>query len=104
MMSVQIEYDKLLAGIDDAVSASQMFGKACLKIHGKAFVAQHKDTIVFKLVAPEHTQALALLNAVLWDPSGKGRPMKQWVALPMSASDYFQKFYLAALKNIANGG
>ncbi|WP_197047182.1 hypothetical protein [Paucibacter sp. KBW04] len=72
---------------NEGVSASQMFGKPCLKIHGKAFVAQHLQAVVFKLNGPAHAKALALPGAQLWDPSGKARPMKEWVAVPAVGSN-----------------
>ena len=93
------EYQKLLTTLTsiEGVSASQMFGKPCLKIHGKAFVAQHKETVAFKLTGSHHQQALSIPNAALWDPSGKERPMKEWVALPASASKRFADFAKAAM-------
>ena len=54
----------------ESVTAGQMFGKPCLKIHGKAFVARHGE--VFKLNSPHYDKALSLNGAELWDPSGKG--------------------------------
>jgi hypothetical protein len=86
----------------DGVLAGQMFGKPCLKIHGKAFISQHKDTVVFKLNGAPHQKALAVTGAVLWDPSGKGRPMKEWVALPGSESRHFAKLATAAHDYVAN--
>lgn len=52
--------------------AGQMFGKACIKVKGKAFLSQHKDWVVFKLSGEHHRHSLALDGATLWDPSGKG--------------------------------
>lgn len=61
---------------------AQMFGKPCLKVAGKAFIAQQQEYIIFKLAGTLHVQALELPGAILWDPSGKGRPMREWVAIP----------------------
>ena len=80
-----------------------MFGKACLKIHGKAFVAQHKEVVVFKLTGPQHAQAIALAGANLWDPSGKGRPMREWIALPAAQSRHFDSFASAAMEYVGGG-
>ena len=83
-MSAESEYEKLtnhLTENNDVVS-SQMFGKKCLKVKGKAFLALHLKTVVFKLSGDAHKKALAQKGAALWDPSGKGRPMKEWVAVP----------------------
>ena len=83
-MSAESEFEKLtnhLTENNDVVS-SQMFGKKCLKVKGKAFLALHLKTVVFKLSGDAHKKALAQKGAALWDPSGKGRPMKEWVAVP----------------------
>jgi hypothetical protein len=81
----------------DGVEAGQMFGKSCLKINGKAFVAQQDGLVVFKLDQPHHAKALNTPGAQLWDPSGKHRPMKEWVALPADASQSFNALAKAAL-------
>ena len=72
---------KYLAENKDVLS-SQMFGKPCLKVKGKAFLALHQKLLVFKLPGDAHKKALSQKGAALWDPSGKGRPMKEWVAIP----------------------
>jgi hypothetical protein len=96
------EYEKLIAsfGETDGLSISQMFGKACLKINGKAFIAQHLEAVIFKLSGTDHARAMALPGAMLWDPSGKGRPMKEWVALPTTASKHFDSFANVALEYV----
>ena len=67
--------------------AGQMFGKPCYKIGGKAFVCFFQDEMVFKLTGDSHMHALALPSAQLFDPSGKGRAMKEWVQVPAEFSD-----------------
>src|SRR5688572_6668809 len=65
------------------VESGQMFGKPCLKVGGKAFAAVFRDEgMAFKLAGDAHAAALKLAGACLWDPSGKGRPMKAWVLVP----------------------
>jgi hypothetical protein len=83
------------------VEAGQMFGKPCAKIGGKAFVAQHLDRVVFKLSGDDHTAALALPGAMLWDPSGKGRPMKEWLAVPATTAFDAERFAKSALGYVA---
>jgi hypothetical protein len=99
------EYDKLVRALSKEadVTAGQMFGKACLKANGKAFVAQHRETIVFKLTGDSHAKAIGLPGAVLWDPSGKGRPMKEWVALGAEHARQFLALAKAALKYVGAG-
>ena len=99
MTTALAEYEKLRLTFleNDGVTAGQMFGKACLKIRGKAFVAQHKETIVFKLTGADHRKAIGKAGAVLWDPSGKGRPMKEWVALTIESKGQFKTLAAAAM-------
>ncbi|WP_374338322.1 hypothetical protein [Leeia sp.] len=99
MNTVEQAYQQLTTRLtaQAGVSAGQMFGKACLKINGKAFIALHKDTVVFKLNGPTHASTLALADAVLWDPSGKDRPMKEWIALSAQHSAHFPALADAAL-------
>lgn len=68
------------------VKLSKMFGKPCLKINKKAFACFHDNAMVFKLEGATHNIALAYDGAKLFDPSNKGRPMKEWVQVPYSNS------------------
>ena len=61
---------------------SQMFGKPCFMINGKAFTCLFNGMMVFKLADEARSHALAFEGAVLFDPSGRGRPMKEWVQVP----------------------
>lgn len=63
--------------------SGQMFGKPCLKTPAKAFAAFFQGEMVFKL----GEQEVNLLKdkypgSVNWDPSGKHRPMKDWLQVP----------------------
>ena len=100
MSKAEAEYQKLVEALSsgEKTVAGQMFGKPCLKVGGKAFCAQHKDAVVFKLGAPAHAKAMSFTGAGLWDPSGKGRPMKEWVAIPAAAATARQ---LAGLAKVA---
>ncbi|MGB0907475.1 MAG: hypothetical protein ACPGVT_08275 [Maricaulaceae bacterium] len=81
----------------DGAESSQMFGKPCFKYSGKAFLCFFQDEMVFKLTGEPHAAALALSGAKLFDPSGKGRAMKEWVQIPESHSDQWEKFAEDAL-------
>ena len=59
-----------------------MFGMPVMKVHGKAFGGLFGDAMVFKLGGDAHARARKLTGAELFDPSGMGRPMKEWVVLP----------------------
>jgi hypothetical protein len=76
----------------------QMFGKPCFKINGKAFVCFFEECMVFKLTGKAHEEALKLNGAKLFDPSGKGRAMKEWVQVPFAHQREWNKLCNAALK------
>lgn len=71
---------------------SQMFGKPCYKVNKKAFVSFFEDCMVFKLRDEAHREALSLDGSKLFDPSGKGRAMKEWVQVPFAYKDQWQHF------------
>ena len=60
-----------------------LFGMPCLKSGGKAALGSFDGGVVFKLAStPDiHAEALSLAGSVLFDPSGKGRAMKDWVVV-----------------------
>jgi hypothetical protein len=76
---------------------SQLFGKPCFKISGKAFVAFFQNSMVFKLTGDAHKEAFSLDGAQLFDPSGKGRPMKEWVQVPGNYQSRWPEFAASAL-------
>lgn len=93
-MSAEIEYEKIvnyLASSHDGV-AGQMFGKKCIKINNKAGVALFKEFLVFKLPENTLTEAISLSGSSLWDPSGKGRAMKEWVQITIEHKEKFKNF------------
>ena len=70
------------------VTRGKLFGHPCLSVQGKAFLVRCHDDLVFKL---GRARATVLLEAhgelKLFDPSGKGRAMRDWVQAPVSFSD-----------------
>jgi hypothetical protein len=97
-------YDDLadfLAFRHDFVELSQMMGMPCVKARGKMVLgfSARSDAMVFKLVEPEvHARALGLEGAHLFDPSGEGRPFKQWVVVPSASADQWESFAEHALE------
>ena len=75
---------------------SKLFGHPCYKINKKAFCCLYKEQMVFKLEGKAHATALELPGAQLFDPSGKKRPMKEWVQLPVATSDQWSTLAKAA--------
>jgi len=79
---------------------SQMFGKPCFKVNGKAFICFFQNEMVFKLTGDIHSEAINLDGSKLFDPSGKKRAMKEWVQVPFEYKDKWQKFAKKALEYI----
>ncbi|RYY63290.1 MAG: hypothetical protein EOO12_12645 [Chitinophagaceae bacterium] len=73
---------RAIGGALPGAESGQLFGKPCFKKGGKAFTCFFQNEMVFKLTGPAHAGALAVPGAKLFDPSGKGRPMKEWVQVP----------------------
>ncbi|GAB5416569.1 MAG: hypothetical protein Crog4KO_33930 [Crocinitomicaceae bacterium] len=72
-----------LLGTSDTVVMGQMFGKESLKFQNKAFAAFHQESMVFRLGAQQIASIQATYpTAENWDPSGKNRPMKDWLLVP----------------------
>src|SRR5438105_15367998 len=88
----------LVAG--GSAEASRMFGMPTLKKGGKAFAGYYSGSMTFKLRGPAHTQALELPGARLFDPSGIGRPMKEWVEVPAASADRWEQLAQEALKTL----
>lgn len=82
------------------VRVSSMFGKPTLKdAAGKAFACLLNDELACRLGKDTdlHATALSLAGAHLFDPSGRDRPMKDWVSIPNAYSDQWATFAAAAL-------
>ena len=79
---------------------SQMFGKPCFKINGKAFICFFQNDMVFKLAADARVEALNLEGSQLFDPSGKKRPMKEWVQVAAKNAGLWKKYAAEALKYV----
>jgi hypothetical protein len=80
-----------------AALSGQMMGMPALKAGGKLFAGYHDGSMTFKLAEPVRTQALEIPGAHLFDPSGMGRPMREWVQVPAASSDRWEELVEAAL-------
>ena len=92
MSDNQQQFDAIIAGMavqDAAIAPGNLFGKPCAKLDGKAFLAFFQDDMVFKLDAARCQEIIAANGGCqLFDPSGKGRAMKEWVQVPLGALDW----------------
>lgn len=89
------------SSIESAV-AGKLFGKLCYKIGKKAFCCFFEKCMVFKLNGEAHQEALSLDGSELFDPSKKGRPMKEWVQVPFHYKERWQEFAKAAKNYVGN--
>jgi hypothetical protein len=91
--------DDLLARHAD-VQRAQMMGYPSLKRNGRLVVCYSAadETMVVKLADPTaHAEALELEGAHLFDPGGRGRPFKEWVAVPPAHAERWPALAAAAL-------
>ena len=86
-------------------TSGKMFGMPCLKnSNGKTFAGYFEGAMVFKLGGASHTEALALSGAKLFDPSERGRPMKEWVVVPVEHSSRWLEFARDAFDYVTEKG
>jgi hypothetical protein len=103
-MDAEERFDQI---VDDlaprGVLPGALFGSRSLTYDGKAFAAFRRSRMAVKLVAgtPAHAEALALEGSEPFDPSGKGRPMKDWVAVPAAQHAAWPRLAEAGLDAIA---
>jgi hypothetical protein len=87
-MDARERYDEIcddLAARNPEVVLTQMMGMPSVKADGKLVCGwiRSEEAMVFKLPDAElHAEALAFDGAHLFDPSGQGRPFKEWVVVP----------------------
>jgi len=56
--------------------------------------------MVFMLTGNTHSEALSLDGSKLFDPSGKKRPMKEWVQVPFTDKVKWKKYANEAIKYV----
>ncbi|WP_326826044.1 hypothetical protein [Streptosporangium sp. NBC_01756] len=101
-MSAEEDFKQVGAELADlGVRISSMMGRPALKDQeGKVFASLQRDgAMVFRLVRDtiEHTAALQLAGASLFDPSGQGRTVQDWVVVPHSSAEKWTDLAEAAL-------
>jgi len=84
-----------LAARNDDVELGKMFGMPTIKRAGKATSGLWQDSMVFKLT-DEVKREQALEGAESFDPMG-GRPMREWVVIPVTHSDEWPRLAKDAL-------
>jgi hypothetical protein len=95
-------YDEIAADLearDPDVQSGQMMGMPMIKCGGKIIAGYRDGMMAFKLPDDgEREQALALEGAELFDPSGQGRSMRTWVAVPVAQVTKWEELTETALR------
>ena len=89
------------------VKDGRIFSSRALMVDGKAIACLKDGAMAFKLGrgTPEHQRALSLPGAAPFDPSGRHRPYKDWVAVPADEHAEWSSLAEAALlARRADGG
>ena len=79
---------------DPRVTEAKMFGMPALKVGGKAFAGLWEKQLIVKIGAPRVQELLTTKAGKACDPSGMGRPMKEWIAVKEPAN-HTKKTWLA---------
>jgi hypothetical protein len=98
------EFVELMLELDSTITPGTMFGMPCLKRSGKAFAGSFDGGVVIKLGQPEHGEAMKLKGAELFDPSGGGRVMKEWVVIPSAHKSGWVRLGVAGMTYSTAGG
>ncbi len=81
---------------DPRVTEANMFGMPALKVGGKAFAGLWEKQLVVKVGAPRAQELFKTKAGGAFDPSGRGRPMKEWIAITAPASQAKKKWLTLA--------
>jgi TfoX/Sxy family transcriptional regulator of competence genes len=81
---------------DPRVTEANMFGMPALKVGGKAFAGLWEKQLLVKVGAPRAQELLKTKTGRSADPSGRGRPMKEWIAIKEPAAQAKQKWLALA--------
>lgn len=82
---------------DPRVVEGNLFGVRVLKIGGKPFVGLYRNKwLAVKVGAPRVQAMIAAKTGRAFDPSGKGRPMKEWIVIAEPATNAKKKWLALA--------
>jgi hypothetical protein len=85
---------------DQNVAVAKWFGKPCINVGKKTFVILWGRDLAFKLAGPNHADALQIAGAHLFDPRGRGSPMKEWVQIPAAQAPAWGSFAKLAFEYV----
>jgi hypothetical protein len=101
MTKAEEYFNKLASEIPD-VKLGKMFTALCMKLpNGKTGAMLWRENIVVKLKGEDHSKALKLKGASVFEPM-EGRQMKEWVVIPYEEKDQWKKFATISSESVKN--
>ena len=98
-MTEEQQYFESIIEKTKEASVSNMFGKPCGKINKKAFISFFENEMVFKVGRDAIEKLIKKYEgAKNFDPSGKDRPMKDWIQIPYAYKKDWPKLSKQAVK------
>ena len=73
---------------DAAVVETKMMGMPSLKLGSKLFAGSRDQSLVVKIGRERVDELVAADSASPFDPSGRGRPMKDWAVIAPGEGDW----------------
>jgi hypothetical protein len=94
-----LELAKKLQSEGWPLTLSAMFGMPSIKKGKKGVAGYYENEMVFKLTGEANLEAMHLPGARYFDPMG-GRPMKNWILLPLEQQAHWEKFLKIAYDQV----
>jgi TfoX/Sxy family transcriptional regulator of competence genes len=73
---------------DPEIVETKMMGMPSLKRDGKLFAGYREDALVVKVGRERASELIEAGRAQPFDPSGRGRPMKDWATVGLPDDDW----------------
>jgi hypothetical protein len=88
--SAQVAYRRVVDELraDPAVLETKMMGMPSLKAGGKLFAGLRAESLLVKLGADRVSALIEAGRGEPFDPSGRGRPMKDWMTAALPDDDW----------------
>ena len=102
----QAEFDELASALAaSGATRSQMMGRPMLSLGRKMFACLDGPVLAVRLgrSSPEFAEALDLPGAAVFSPGQSNRSFHDWVALPLDATDDWERFARSAMEFTAAG-
>lgn len=88
--SAEVAYRRVVDELkaDPTVEETKMMGMASLKAGGRLFAGLRAEALLVKLGRDRVGALIEAGRGEAFDPSGRGRPMKDWMTAPLPDDDW----------------